>query len=459
MTVLHIDLKAQGSDYAEFRFFEDNPNECQTRSLPLSQISELLRRSETSYYTRIPEEYAKTGQELYNWLDGSDRLLSGEIKKHQRSLVVLAISASQGLANLPWEILHDGTDFLLKRLPAIVPVRWLKDGKRRQLTVRNEPANRALNVLFMAASPRERVERELDFEAEEGAILKATQRTPLYLQVEESGWLQELGNVVSEKESGFFDIVHLSGHAEFHDKKPCLITETEFGDLERSSAEDIATKLQFQIPKLVFLSGCRTGYSWYSDSSAIPSMAETLLGKGATAILSWGNRVLDESATTAAAALYEALSQGKTVTEALALTYQSLIKNSVRDWHLLRFYVAETLPGSLKVRGRKRPYAPEVSQEFIDEEKRLRIPRREEFVGRRRQLQNCLRTLKTDDEKVGVLLHGMGGWGKTTIAARLCNRLSDYRAIVLWRQIDETDLVNKLADKLRDPQQRSALKQ
>ena len=85
MTVLHIDLKAQGSDCAEFRFFEDNPNECQTRSLPLSQISELLRTSEMSYYTRISEQYEKTGQELYNWLDGSDRLLSGEIKKHQRS--------------------------------------------------------------------------------------------------------------------------------------------------------------------------------------------------------------------------------------------------------------------------------------------------------------------------------------------------------------------------------------
>ena len=36
---------------------------------------------------------------------------------------------------------------------------------------------------------------------------------------------------------------------------------------------------------------------------------------------------------------------------------------------------------------------------------------REDFVGRPRQLQNCLRTLKTDFDKVGLLIHGMGGLG------------------------------------------------
>jgi hypothetical protein len=74
-----------------------------------------------------------------------------------------------------------------------------------------------------------------------------------------------------------------------------------------------------------------------------------------------------------------------------------------------------------------------VSSEFRDDEKRLRVISRENFVGRRRQLQNCLRTLKTDQEKVGVLLHGMGGLGKTSIVSRLWDRLPNFEK-VFWRE-------------------------
>ncbi|GGA25800.1 hypothetical protein [Okeania sp. KiyG1] len=45
---------------------------------------------------------------------------------------------------------------------------------------------------------------ELDFEAEEGSILEATKRTPLFLEVEESGCLTELGYLVGNQEENFF---------------------------------------------------------------------------------------------------------------------------------------------------------------------------------------------------------------------------------------------------------------
>jgi hypothetical protein len=94
-----------------------------------------------------------------------------------------------------------------------------------------------------------------------------------------------------------------------------------------------------------------------------------------------------------------------------------------------------------------------MSLEFRDDEKRLRVISRENFVGRRRQLQNCLRTLKTDWEKVGVLLHGMGGLGKSSIASRLWDRLPDFEKILWWQQIDEAYLIQKLRDKLIEPSQ------
>ncbi|QFS51633.1 CHAT domain-containing protein [Nostoc sphaeroides] len=460
MKILHLDLKPVGDQYAEFRFFWDNPNNYQSRQLPLAEIADLIEKAETYYYTpartETQKDHAETGQILYNWLDGSDRNLQREIAKHRRLGIVLAIAATERLAHLPWELLHDGKSFLVECIPAIIPIRWVKDENSAQLSIEDAPADRALNVLFMATSPRG-VEPELDFEAEEAQVLSATKRQPLCLTVEESGCLSELGYLLKDYEQGHFDVVHLTGHATFRDEEPRFITETEFGEAEYSSAEDIATKLQFQQPKLIFLSGCNTGYS--RDAGTVPSMAEALLNRGATAVIGWGQRVRDTDATATAAALYQELSAGMTVLQALALCYQTLLQKQARDWHLLRLYVAQTLPSALVKRGRKPVPRPSVASEFIDSEKKLRVATRETFVGRRRQLQNCLRVLKTSSQEIGVLIHGMGGLGKSTIAARLCDRLPEYEKLVWWRQIDESSLVNKLADKLKTSEQRTALRE
>jgi len=201
----------------------------------------------------------------------------------------------------------------------IIPVRWLRLGNTQTLTLWNESANRPLNVLFMASSLRG-MKPELAFEEEEARILTATRRKPLSLHVEDSGCLQELGYLVEDYERGFFDVIHLTGHATSHHDKPCFVTETEFGEPAYSSAEDIAEALAFNLPRLMFLSGCRAGYS--KQKGTLPAIAEQLLKQGKTAVVGWGDRVLDTDATTAAATLYEALAAGKTVAEALALTYR-----------------------------------------------------------------------------------------------------------------------------------------
>jgi hypothetical protein len=208
MEILHLDLKLAGSDRVEFRYFWDNPNEVKTSPRSLSELEERRRKVDTDYYTRLPEDYAKTGQALYGWLDGNERILQGEINKHKHSGFILAISTSQGLAHLPWELLHDGKDFLVGKIPAIVPIRWVKTGSQRQLTFENQPANRALNVLFMASSARG-IEPELAFEEEEAKILEATRRKPLSLIVEESGCLDELAELVKTKDRGFLGACQL----------------------------------------------------------------------------------------------------------------------------------------------------------------------------------------------------------------------------------------------------------
>jgi tetratricopeptide (TPR) repeat protein len=49
---------------------------------------------------------------------------------------------------------------------------------------------------------------------------------------------------------------------------------------------------------------------------------------------------------------------------------------------------------------------------------------------------------------VGVLIHGMGGLGKSTLAARLCDRLPEFERIVWVGRVDEGSLVKRLTEKL-----------
>ena len=452
MKILHISLTERSNDYVSLRYFWDNPADYKKHRWPLAEIKKLSDIAETDYYTYHPVEYTTTGQALYNWLDKSDRVLANALQEPHPEGLVIAIATDKGLAHLPWELLHDGECFLVEKRPWIIPIRWVSNSKSKPIKITNTPQNRPLNVLFMATSPLDLDSQrypELDFEAEEGKISEATKRTPLDLRVEESGCLSELGYVVREYEKGYFDIFHLTGHVTHRYKKPYFLTEDEYGHQVYSSTKEIYDALRASFPPLIFLSGCRTGYS---SNSVIPSMAEELLNMGATALFGWGERVLDTDATAAASQLYWELSQGGSLTEALSSTYQALIQQQARDWHKLRLYVASTLPQSLVTRlrtpKRKKLPKPTTTLEFRDDENHLRVVRREEFVGRRRQLQNCLRTLKTDYDKVGVLLHGMGGWGKSSIASRLWDRLPEHEKILWWRDIDESKLIRKLKKKL-----------
>ncbi len=189
-------------------------------------------------------------------------------------------------------------------------------------------------------------------------------------------------------------------------------------------------------------------------------MAEKLLENGAKAVLGWGQPVRDNEAADTAAILYEKLSQGFTLSESLAFAYQKLLGNQARDWHCLRLYVRESIPEALVRRGQKKPLPPvSVVDQFVDPEtKYLRVATRETFIGRRRDLQDCLQVLKKPFDnpkaihKAGVFLQGFGGNGKSTLAARLCDRLPDYTKLVWWQQIDQNSLVNTLAKKLDRPQ-------
>jgi len=418
--ILYIDLTETEGDSILLKCSGDNQHK---------SIS--TKRSPGKLKIKDFDNPSSTAKILYQWLNGSEKIL--EIDQE----TILALALPKTLVQYPWELLNLSNKNL-------IPVRWFRKDK----TI-STPKDRALGVLFMAAAPTE-VNTKLNYEQQENKILEATKRHPINLVVEESGWLEELESILYSHQD-YFDILHLSGQIIFQNDQACLLTENEFGNCCYSNSEDIAHALRDAFPKLIFLCG---QIEYYREEKALSSLAIELIEKGVEVILTIG----DELSQTIISALYRELARGETLLNAIQEIYRETRKEAKLPPSFLGIYLANTklLSQALVTKGQEAQVDFEGEAIFRDPAGRMKVADRNNFVGRRRQLQNCLKALKVDKNKIGVLLHGMGGLGKSTIASRIiCDRLPGYLPIIWenWGQKKENREplnVNKLLEKLSE---------
>lgn len=419
MDVYRLELFDAGGSHPQLRWVAPD-GRLQERSLKPAEVEELSARVETAYDTSQPD-LARLGADLYRWLDGpTERWLATAGLRQQPMLVYL--DARECLRALPWELLYDDGYLSVRPARPVLPVRA---ASVRQANPR-DVANRPLRVLFMASSPRE-VTPVLDFEDEEAVILAASPGS-VDVVVEESGSLSGLSTTVAWFGPSYFDVLHPSGHAFIGPSGPRFVMEDEDGGRADVSADEIAQAVGADWPGLVFLSGCSTGGA--PQAGLLASMAEALVQAGAPAVLGWALPVGDISASSLAATLYQHLGRGAGIPAAVNTARQALFTSRSDYWHLLRLYADRSPLGPLVTAlgcpGRVRLRTREASQLFLDPDGRVKVPDRRSFVGRRRDLQSLLRRLRPEDPAAGpqlALLHGLGGLGKSSLTARLLDRI------------------------------------
>ncbi len=446
MDTYELEILEQTSDYAELRL-STGGGPPRTRGIDMAAIDRLIGMVERDYSQDAFAQRVfgapplrELGTQLAVFLDGDERWLTPLMGRPPG--VALRITTAGRLRHLPWELLaSDGAYLTVSGHAPLLPVRAV--GTHTALKSPVAPGNRPLRVLFMATSP-EGVEPMLGYEAEEAAILAATARTTTDLVVEESGTLDGLRFLSRDYGAGHFDVLHLSGHATIKDGQPTFLTENEFGGLAYATADQIARAMAGHWPRLVFVSGCLTGSS--PDAGTLPSMSESLIRAGAPAVLGWALPVGDISATEFAAELYRSLADGEPLDRAVVDARCHLYTNQRGNWHLLRLYADRSplapMVTPLNTKGRARLQTRPAEQEFLDPQtQRSRVAGRATFVGRRRVIQRCLRTLKqpADDHAAQALvLHGMGGLGKSSLASRLLERMPTHQRAVWYGRVDLT---------------------
>ncbi|MEO5341002.1 MAG: CHAT domain-containing protein [Magnetococcus sp. MYC-9] len=386
-----------------------------------------------------PSAFHGLGREIFDWLNHSDWLTraleqeSGPLEM-EFAAPLRPNAAQQAFLEVPWELLatKKGGFLAADAVRPFLLVRRL--GKKK---APRQPIHRDLHLLFMAASPRA-VTPVLDYEAEEAGIIRQTRRLPLRLTVEESGCLTFLSETAHAQPAPA-EVIHISCHGDIHDDQPVLLLEDEAGNSSRVTGAELAHALSGDArPMLLFLSACRTAEGRQIGTS----LAMTMVQAGSPHVVGWNGSVSDQDAAEFAGCFYQELSKHENMVRAAATARRQLLERSPADranhWHLARLIVGSDGGGAIcTAAGRRRDLPRDAgAQVFLDRKKnQVPVAPRETFVGRRRLLQRIIADFRAGEHR-GVMLYGMGHVGKSSLAARLANRLPHYQTVVVYRYYD-----------------------
>ncbi|MCP4041737.1 MAG: CHAT domain-containing protein [Gammaproteobacteria bacterium] len=430
------------------------------------RLHELTREYRESLgNTDFAKKHLNIGRDLFRWLnqDGWLEELLPDISPPWLLEVQVGKrpdDAARALSDAPWELLaepegdHLARDFGVQLNPIR---RFGTPGEPKP------PSPNRLSLVFMAAAPDDQV--VLQYEVEEVAILQATEELHggghinIDLTVEESGSLQGLSALAAREVP--VDVLHLSCHGDFRENEPVLALERPAGGRhDPVDARRILMEPSIRDAQLLFLSACHSADRQQGDDQRIvDSLAAQLLRGGLRASLGWAGTVADAEATEFSGHLYRYLSQHQPLEAAvgaarLALLNRPTDKPRSRDWHRVRLYLGPR-GGGVLANGNRARHALNIQtghREFLDAkgDQTVAVASRYEFVGRRRQIQKAQRALR-DPAQAGVLIHGMGQQGKSSLAARIANRLHDHTTVVVYGHYEAGDILAAIARQFEHP--------
>ncbi|GGN43320.1 tetratricopeptide (TPR) repeat protein [Actinoplanes campanulatus] len=452
---------------------------------PLSADDEALLVDFGDRYIRAVQSNATDdvfltlGRDLWSWLNGDARQLATLVASAP-SPFVFEIRGPKNPSDRAWPLLRapfellappDGGFLAENALSRFCVVRRLGDA-----VTPPAPDGFRLGLAFMASSPSR--QHELDFEAEEAAILEAVDATRVDLIVEDTGNPTQLGRRLADL--GGFPAVHLSCHGINRWRPdadtppaPALMMEDEVGDDLPTTAAHLVDAMT-KPPRFLFISACLTATPANEESHLPPgagrrtttmspteqqamvahSMATSLISAGIPAVLGWDGSVGDRAATAFARELYSQLSTQADVAVAVGNARRALLNSAeppIRaDWHLARLWLGPAGGGPLVSgnRARSRVTAVHATKIFLDRKSEVPVAAPNMFVGRRPELQRALRALRSDG-RAGVLLHGQGRLGKSSLAARIADRRPDLTPAVVFGDYSPTAILDAVAEAVK----------
>ena len=334
------------------------------------------------------------------------------------------------LLALPWELLHDGDNYLFQGARPVRVRRRLPNSRVLDVPVVATP----IRILLVTARPEDDACAYLDHRASALPLVDAMESLPGLVKIHIlspptlPALRTELDRARNVKKP--YHVVHFDGHGVFNHEVGlgglCFENPEDTDRLERRRHKTVFTDElgpllhNHRIP-LVFLEACQTAQA----EKASESVASELLKVGVASVVAMSHSVLVETARRFVKAFYEALADGKRVGDAMLAGQRDLKDDTFRgrifgagelrldDWFVPVLYQEKDDPQLFKV--------TPTTQTLADFQARLAVrlgdlpsPPETGFIGRSRELLALQRLLR--EERYAVV-RGQGGEGKTALAA------------------------------------------
>jgi hypothetical protein len=298
--------------------------------LPMIMTSSIRFRSVIKFPTQNEEPIdllAAIGKKIY--LDLNAELK--EILKGAKSIHLVTNDVT-----VPWEIMHDGEQFLGLKYPfGISPM------IKRQDLEKEPKRNAKLKVLFIVDTknnlPRTRDEIQKIFSLMAKNV-KSNKIEYVFLKGEEAT-RSHISNLLQKQ---YFDIIHVATHAKFD---PTNSAETGIvlndGILRTS---DIYKTIKDDPPWLVFMNACESAksrdLSYFEKYDELSGLGIAFVKAGAPSYIGTSGIINDFSASEIAVSFYRNLLQGSTVGESLRKAKREFFDNNSEDlsWSAFTLY-------------------------------------------------------------------------------------------------------------------------
>jgi tetratricopeptide (TPR) repeat protein len=365
--------------------------------------------------TPVGGELREFGQELHRTLfrDAVWNLLKKTTVASEDAdglLIELDIQSPK-LSHIPWELLHDGTDFvaLSRRTPVVRSV----SNPESQTAGEVNPVELPIRILLAAVKPWGPAPLNMGRQIRD--VCRALEKAMRSGQVDLHPALEEEvqpDNFRAAMRTGGYHILHISTHGAFSEEldKGFILLEDGTGHPVRVAVSAIAGIMRDTTVQLVYLDACETGVS--SADTVSGSLAEVLVRSGAGATIAMQFSIRDDLARAFSEAFYHYLMESESLWYAVTEARISLLDLQGREtihWAIPALYVREGYEFStqgirLAQRRYGRTYPPSP------------------FVGRDQQLDQLAEKLLRPSTRA-VIIHGFGGIGKSKLVQKMLSEI------------------------------------
>ena len=371
------------------------------------------------------DELQKLGRELYQKLFPPAVEQVWQTYKQRSEFLTLCLRFAVGatkLEVLPWEMLHDGAEFIaagakttLTRLPLdVTPPSALP------------PIPQPLKLFGFFASPLDLQDHErLNAEREQEILLEAINDPAAAGRISADFEDEAKLEILERSLRDGYHILHFTGHGISPRDGGGLLLEDAHGKKLPASIADVMQAVERGQDgkaklRLAVISGCQTARTLHAQG--FNDLARELLRQRVPAVIAMQFSISDEGGLKFAESLYREIAKGVALERAVHTARRVLLEDNrffinndalaivllAADGACLQTTAAETEP----------PQA-EASATYLGD--RL-DPLAHGFYGRRREYRK-IRDALLHQNQCAVIIHGIGGIGKTALLTHAINRL------------------------------------